>query len=51
MESNGINCEEVSCSGEALAVSDLTIKFISLYVKFWPVSHWIFVTYYFVNVL
>ncbi|KAH0909854.1 hypothetical protein HID58_033175 [Brassica napus] len=31
MESNGVNCEEVSCSGEALAVSDLTIKFISLY--------------------
>ncbi|CAN6971530.1 unnamed protein product [Brassica rapa subsp. trilocularis] len=29
MESIGVNCEEVSRSGEALAVSDLTIKFIS----------------------
>lgn len=29
MESIGVNCEEVSRSGEALAVSELTIKFIS----------------------
>jgi len=29
METIGINCDEVSRSGEALAVSELTIKFLA----------------------
>ncbi|XP_010478924.1 PREDICTED: acyl-acyl carrier protein thioesterase ATL1, chloroplastic-like isoform X1 [Camelina sativa] len=29
MDSIGINCDEVSCSGEALAISELSIKFLA----------------------